>query len=162
MAARENRTLTGRHVFLMLVAFFGVMIIVNIIFTVMAVKSFTGEDVPKSYRQGLEYNQTLETRREQSGLGWSVSANSYQTDGFTQIVVRLEDQDAKALSGFSIEGVLRHPTDKAFDQSLSFQDTGLGRYAAKIKLPAGQWQLKAKAIDEAGQSLNFTHDLWVK
>ena len=161
MASREPKVLTGRHVFWMLAAFFGVMIAVNSVFVIAAVNSFTGEDVPKSYRQGLEYNEKLEARRQQSDLGWRVVANSFQENDQTRIVVKLQDDQAEALSGFQMQGTLRHPTDKALDQSLTFTDKGAGRYAANAQLPPGQWQLKAQAFDTDGQTFNFTHEIWV-
>ena len=70
---KKQRELTGKHVLLMLVAFFGVIIVTNVIFINAAVTSFRGEDVKGSYRQGLEYNETLETRKSEGQLGWSAS-----------------------------------------------------------------------------------------
>ena len=56
--------LKGWHVLLILMAFFGVMFSVNGVFLYHAITSFPGEDVKKSYVQGLNYNDTLAVRAE--------------------------------------------------------------------------------------------------
>ena len=65
----------GWHVLTALLAFFGAIIAVNIAFAVIAVRSFPGEDVRRSYVQGLQYNDTLAERRVQQALGWQASAD---------------------------------------------------------------------------------------
>ena len=67
--------LKGWHVLVMILIFFGITIGVNATFITMALRTHPGEDVPRSYMQGLEYNETLENRRIQSELGWTARFN---------------------------------------------------------------------------------------
>lgn len=149
---RPSRPLTGRHILLMLVAFFGVIIGVNAIFITKAVSSFTGEDVKGSYRQGLEYNKTLQSRAAQADLGWRIKTNLVKTnlstsdDGEHTYILRITDVKGRPLDGLSVEALFKRPTDLAEDQSVSFTDRGNGTYEARIKLLRGQWTLKGMAI----------------
>jgi hypothetical protein len=56
----------------MLLTFFGVVIGVDVAFSVLAVRTFPGEDIRNSYVQGNHYNETLAERapsRERSNDG---------------------------------------------------------------------------------------------
>lgn len=151
----KTRQLTGRHVLVMLIAFFGVIIGVNAVFITKAVSSFTGEDVKKSYRQGLEYNKTIETRAEQASLGWTVAANVIEISEQEQrVVVRIRGADDTPIKRLSVSGRFNRPTDLAKDEEVSFTERGDGIYEARISLPKGQWRLKAIA-SSADKSFRF-------
>jgi len=150
------KELTGRHVLFILLAFFGVMLSVNIYFTVMAVKSFSGEDVPRSYRQGLEYNQTIEARNRQDALGWTVTANAAND----RVLVQIHDRQGNAVSGLDLDGKLRHPATLSNDQTLNFQEIEPGLYEAAIMGLAGKWSLVAVATQN-DDSFRFEHELWL-
>ena len=161
MAATQKQ-LTGRHVLFMLFAFFGVMIAVNVYFTVMAVKSFRGEDVPRSYRQGLEYNQTLAARAEQERSGWTAGVNTVKSDANPfKIVLEFNDKDRNAISGLQIRAKLRHPVNTRLDQLLGFTDVGDGRYIANPNPLTGHWTLEADA-QQGDFVFKVRHELWEK
>ena len=146
MKPKRNKELTGRHVLFMLIAFFGVTVGVNTIFITKAVSSFTGEDVKGSYRQGLEYNKTIESRSEQAALGWGVMTNFIHSEtGEQKLVVRITDEENRPISGLSIEGLFKRPTDLAKDTDVAFIERGDGIYEARTVLSKGQWTLKATA-----------------
>ena len=67
---RVANGLTGRHVLIALVAFFGVMLIANGIFVYFAVATFSGGDTSNAYRKGLDYNETLAAAERQAERGW--------------------------------------------------------------------------------------------
>jgi nitrogen fixation protein FixH len=158
--AEPQKQLTGRHVLFMLLAFFGVMIVVNAYFTFVAVKSFRGEDVPRSYRQGLEYNQTLAARAEQERSGWTAGVNTIKADATPlKIILEFKDKDNRPLPGLAIYAKLRHPVDTGLDQMLSFTDIGNGRYIANPNPLTGHWTLE----DDAQQGdfvFKVRHELW--
>lgn len=142
----KSGELTGRHVLLILIAFFGVIISVNALFITKAVSSFTGEDVKKSYLQGLDYNTTIQTRSAQATLGWNVAANVVEaSDQEQRFIVRISDADNTPIRQLSITGKFKRPTDLAKDESVSFTERGNGIYEARVKLPKGQWRLQAIA-----------------
>ncbi len=158
---RAGRELTGKHVLFMILAFFGVIFAVNGYFLYSAVTSFSGEDVKGSYRQGLEYNQTIAARKAQTELGWNVSANTIEdTSGEGQIIVKFTDDMGRAIEGLRVDGALRHPTDLDADKPLTFKPhTAAGLYIASIGQDVrGQWQLRA-AASRGDETFKFTHSI---
>lgn len=135
----------GKHVLIGLIAFFAVTIAVNAVFITQAVRTFSGEEVERSYMQGLQYNQVIEQRRAQAELGWQAAVNL--TGG--QILVELSRPDGSPVSGVFLEGALRHPADTALDRSLAFRERESGIYVADAAdLPEGQWILTARVDGE--------------
>ena len=158
--AGEQREIRGIHVLLALLSFFGIIIIVNVAFALVAVRSFPGEDVRRSYLQGLRYNDTLAERRAQASLGWRASAAlSASADGAV-LNVGLATQDRRPLDGLTLRGALQWPTDSRRDQALVFESVGAGIYAARLgDLPPGRWRLRAHAEDPSGAALDIESEL---
>lgn len=157
----KQKELTGRHVLLMVVGFFVVIIAVNAYFITAAVTSFSGEDVKGSYRQGLEYNETIAARNIQNTLGWKVSANILEdftgdANGPKYIIILAKDKDGRVLEGLSFNSVLRHPTDLKQDRAFTLRPLGNGKYKASLEGLSGSWQLRATA-DDGKNSFRFEH-----
>ncbi|MEZ5776152.1 MAG: FixH family protein [Hyphomicrobiaceae bacterium] len=74
MATSENVKgrggLTGRHVLMMLIAFFGVIFAVNGVFLYAAISTFDGTDTSSAYQKGIDYNTTIAESEEQARRGW--------------------------------------------------------------------------------------------
>lgn len=149
----KNKGLTGWHVLFMLLGFFGVMIAVNAYFLVAAVTSFRGEDVPRSYRQGLEYNQTIAARETQTAMGWTAEVNVTGK----QLVINIQDRNGYNVKGLQIDAKLRHPVDTALDVPLTFTFSG-GAYSAEIPPLQGQWKLTGTASNGTAP-FTFEYDL---
>lgn len=153
-------TLRGWHVLTWLIAFFGVVITVNVYFAVAAVGTFPGEDVTHPYIQGLEYNQTLAEHRAQQAQGWRVTAGLIRASRGAVLQVDLRQRDRTPLLGAHVEGVLRWPADVHRDRALHFSEAGGGRYVAEINgLAEGDWDLRATAMTQDRRSLDFEADL---
>src|SRR4051812_16256274 len=100
-------TLTGRGVLIWLGGFFGLIMVTNVIFITVAVKTFRGEDEQKPYLQGVEYNHTLARRAEQAQLGWHASIDARRLPaGEVAIVVRLRHSDGVPETGVRLTGEL--------------------------------------------------------
>ncbi len=149
----------GWHVLAGMLAFFGAIIAVNVTFAVFAFQTFPGEDVRRSYLQGLNYNTTLADRRAQAALGWR-SMTSLRPDPDGAVVeVTLLDRDGAAISGATVNGALQWPTTAQFDRALAFVPAGGGRYVARLgALEHGRWRLRAQAQGESG-ALDFEAEL---
>ncbi len=152
------RTLTGRHVLLALIAFFGVIIVANTIFITLAVKSFPGESEKKSYMQGLRYNDVLAERATQSALGWNAAVTRIklaETGGFVEI--SMLDGNGDELLHLNIEGALKRPAHDGEDSDLAFEELGGGAYRARtMVLTAGAWDLEARATNAAGEQFDIS------
>ena len=160
MNAKRSFELSGRHVLIAMLAFFGAVIAVNVAFAVIAVSSFPGEDVRRSYLQGLNYNDTIADRREQAALGWRATAEMRGDGDAARVEVVLRGRDGAPLVGVTVTGELRWPTDSRLDHGLTFQPAGEGRYIAHLgPLHEGNWRLRARAADSAGGALDFEAEL---
>lgn len=147
--------LTGYHVLFMLLGFFGVMIIVNIAFTVFAVKSFPGEEVEKSYLQGLNYNQTLKERAHQEELGiqTQIGLEASEENGIELISV-WSDNAGNGLADLSVNALLIRPASEDGKLNLELQSAGDGRYIASIpQLSPGSWRIQMVATNQSGETL---------
>lgn len=152
--------LKGAHVAWMMALFFGGVIAINVIFAVLAVRTFPGEE-GKSYELGLHYNQALAERREEAALGWSARLeHAVDADGAPLLRVQVTGADGAPIQGLQIAAQLRRPVDSRLDRALSFVAAGEGVYAAAVPgdLPAGLWELRAVAQREQ-QRFSFEREI---
>lgn len=154
----KPRELTGKHVLAMLLVFFGIIITVGSVFTTLAVKSFRGEDVKQSYRQGVDYNRTLDARAAQSELGWQASINVTGTAQDRTFIVQVTGRGDQPLRDVELTGRLRHPADSTLDRPLAFTSTDDGVARADLSGLYGQWTVQAEVVNSEG-ALKFSYDL---
>lgn len=155
-------TLTGRGVLLWLCAFFGVIFATNILFITLSISTFRGEDEQKPYLQGIEYNQTLARRAEQSELGWRAALSASRGKGGEVVVeVDLRDRAGHPLAGVPLSGELRHPADETRDLALKLSANAPGRYLADAgAISAGYWDVVV-ASGDAKAPFEATRRIWV-
>jgi len=148
--------LRGWHVLLMILAFFGVTIGVNATFITLALNTHPGEDVPRSYVQGLNYNETLDRRRAQDAIGWSARVNLVEGD----LLVAIDDAAGAPVPGLALSGTLVHPADTSRDCPLDFAESRPGIYG--VTLPCGgegEWRLEVRTTD--GAPFEMVSELWL-
>ena len=133
------RRFSGWHMTAILLAFFGVVVAVNMTMAVFATRTFGGVVVENSYVASQKYNGWLEAARKQERLGWAIMP---QLDHRRHVLVSI-DTDGVQVSGFA-----RHPLGREKDLPLTF---GQDLRSAEA-LPAGRWVvhlLVRKGNDEA-------------
>jgi nitrogen fixation protein FixH len=160
----QGPVIRGRHVLFGLLAMFGLVIAVNLVFVWFAVGTFTGVTTENPYKEGLAYNQVLAARDAQRDLGWQ-GAVTYDREGEgpRQIAVSLSDRDGAPLRGLSLDGNLRRPTHAGLDQPLVWRETAAGRYTAEVSLPErGNWDLAVSARDGDSPPFEMKARLWFK
>ncbi len=163
MMARTAK-ITGKHVLLALLAFFGVIIVANAIFITLAVRSFPGESEEKPYIQGLNYNKVLADRAEQAALGWRAEVVRAERTGDGAIIgLRLYDAADQPLLRLRIEGVLKRPAYKGEDTAITFNLTSEGVYQASVSpLSPGVWDLSAEAANEKGERFDVAARMMIE
>jgi nitrogen fixation protein FixH len=67
---RQPKPLTGGKVLLMLGAFFGVVIAVNMVMMRFAIQTLPGTEVDSAYSASLAYEKEIATARDQSARMW--------------------------------------------------------------------------------------------
>jgi nitrogen fixation protein FixH len=133
-AMAANRGLiNGRHVSMMLVGFFGVVIAVNFTMAYLARSSFGGTVVANSYVASQSFNSWLASARAQDQLGW---ATPVTLDARRRVVIAVPG------AGFAASGVGQHPLGGADDIPLRFVADGAGRLLSTTALPAGRWHVR--------------------
>jgi nitrogen fixation protein FixH len=70
----SGRKFTGWHMTGILVAFFGVVVSVNVFMAQAAISTFGGTVVDNSYVASQKFNGWLDKAEAQKALGWTVSA----------------------------------------------------------------------------------------
>ncbi|WOI54169.1 FixH family protein [Parvularcula sp. LCG005] len=146
--------ITGRHVLWFLIAFFAVIIATNIYFVRAAVSTFPGEQVEKSYYQGLNYNDVLEKRRALAGLGWTFELTHPLTTGSDQQVnIRIVSAYDQPVLGLHLAGQLVRPSTDAEKIDLAFTESRDGHYIAQADLKPGAWDLfvTPRTADDAAE-----------
>jgi nitrogen fixation protein FixH len=134
-APSTHRRFTGWHMLAILVAFFGVVIVVNVVMARLAVSTFSGEVVENSYVASQNYNSWLDRARAEKALGWTARV----VPAGQGASLTLTDFSGHALAGARIAGNATHPLGADTDLPLRFVETQPGTYVAP--LPAGRWQL---------------------
>lgn len=159
-----KKGLTGWHVLIITAIAFGIVFAVNITFIVLSLDTFTGEDVPDAYDQGLAYNEVLEERAAQAALGWTAALAAELTTGTTAAVtVELADAGGAPVTGAEVSILFRRATHDGEDTRLTLSEAGDGTYTAAIELPGvGLWELRGQATRDAGERLDFEDRLWLE
>lgn len=132
------RGFTGWHMALILMAFFAVVIGVNLVMATVAVRSFGGVVVKNSYVASQKFNGWLAQARAQQRLGWK---DGVTLDARRRVRLTLADAHGLPVQGGDVRAVARHPLGRAPDIMLRFHEAEPGLYASDKALPAGRWSV---------------------
>jgi nitrogen fixation protein FixH len=148
------KPLTGRKVLFMLVAFFGVVIGVNMIMMRLAIGTLPGTEVDSAYSASLAYEKQIAAAREQNARNWRVDAHVERSgQGGATLQVEVRDNDGRPMSGLKFQGHFERPADKRADQAVALAETGIGIYRGTASpIAPGQWDLVLEGV-AAGQRM---------
>lgn len=150
------REIKGYHVLIGLLIFFGVIFTVNAVFLTQAFRTFRGEDEPRSYIQGINYNDTLARREAQAELGWT----AISTVSETGVRIEISDADGQGVTGLMLDARLRHPADSNLDIVLDLRGDGPGVYATQADIPDGRWTLVVSTPE--GPPFEMEQEIWLQ
>lgn len=139
-----RRELTGRHVLAIMVAFFSVIIAVNLTMAFLARSSWTGLIVENTYVASRDFNEKAAAGRAQAALGWT-SALAI-ADG--RVSYRLTDGQGRAVPATRAAASFRRPAYESEDQDVTLTLQPDGALAAPVALRDGVWIVEIHA--EAG------------
>ena len=145
---RPMFTIKGWHVAAGVVAFFTVIVAVDMSFLVVAYRTHPGQVEAKPYETGLIYNAELERLRVQSALGWRAGARAVPAG----LEVRLQDRDGQPLTGLQVAVLLQRPATEKGRSRVTLSETAPGRYSEALAL-TGAWDVRIDARDEAGRRI---------
>ena len=126
-----TRRFTGWHFTVIIIAFFGVVIAVNLTMAVFATRTFGGVVVENSYVASQNYNDWLDAAKRQQKLAWSIEA---ALDEQRRVTI------AMSIDGARVSGFARHPLGREPDVPLTFDTTGTLARSVNA-LPPGRWNI---------------------
>ncbi len=148
-----NGQFTGRHMALLFVTFFGVVIAVNLVNAVYASRTFGGMVVENSYIASQEFNGWLNKARAERALGWTLDV---RRDG-ARVTAALANGGAP-ISAAAITARADHPLGRLAQRRFAFREVAPGRYESIAPLPAGRWIVHL-TVKAPGGSLHRVVDL---
>lgn len=139
MKAFTTGPFTGKHITIILVIFFAVVIAVNLTMARLASSTFGGVVVDNSYVAGQKFNGWLKEADRERALGWKAEAR-HQADG--KVAVKLTGAQG---SGLVLKADAWHPLGRLPDQPLTFQRQLDGTFVSNEVLPKARWRLRLDA-----------------
>ena len=138
----------------MLVAFFGVVIGVNLVMMRFAIQTLPGTEVDSAYSASLAYEKEIAAARDQNARNWQVDAHVERGgQGGATLQVEARDNNGRPMSGLKFQGRFERPTDRRADlagRARRSRDRHLSRNAPPIA--PGQWDLVLEG-DSAGRRM---------
>lgn len=139
--ARRTGEFTGRHMLLLLVAFFGTVIAVNLLLAVLAEKTWTGLVVENSYVESQRFNRKIAEAREQAALNWHGSLSI--SDGEIRYGLASSVGTPVRLDGVVVH--FRHPAYESADFTVGLERRGDGAFSVERTVPDGAWIIEVDA-----------------
>lgn len=158
----RTRTLTGRHVLFIFMAFFLTITGVNALMVTFAVKTFSGEDTSTPYVKGLAYNETLARASAEAQSGYAVAINGIRDDqGRVTFTADVSHAGAPA-TGIAATARLRHPTNAHLDRALPLTAAPDGRFTATLEtLSPGRWDIEVTVTRDGAELYQARDRLWL-
>ncbi len=148
-----RKPFTGRHMTGILVAFFGVVIAVNVLMARFAVSTFGGTVVDNSYVASQDFNRWIREGKTQQAQGWQASLG--RAGSRLEVAVT---QNRTPVTRGVLSGTAVHPLGRIPDMPLSFIQVGPGRYRSMQSVPAGRWRVELLLTGVGGQA-SFVKDI---
>jgi len=144
---------TGRHMAVTLVAFFGVVIAVNVTMARYATSTFGGVVVENSYVASQHFSKWMEAGRRQRALGWDATVARNGDD----LEIAAQRHGAPVVDA-RVTAVAAHPLGRLPERQLTFRQVAPGRYRALEAVPAGRWRMTL-TVTAQGDSAHFVKEL---
>jgi nitrogen fixation protein FixH len=137
------KELTGKHVLILILAFFGIIFVVNGYMIYKSQSTWTGLETQDAYRRGLKYNQQLSEFRAQNDRGWTMDVvHSELPDDGLRFSATPTDEKHEAISLLDVTIELMRPTHEGMDRTIPLKEISLGVYAGETRgLAKGKWYL---------------------
>ncbi len=145
--------LTGRKVFAITASAFAVIIGVNILMAVQAVRTFPGLEVKNSYVASQRFEAE---RAAQQALGWTLS-DQY---GNGELRLSFRDADGLPVRVERLSATIGRTTEAASDMVPDFAWRN-GDYVAAADLGPGKWMVLLEAFAADGTRFHQRLDLFV-
>jgi nitrogen fixation protein FixH len=133
MSGTPKSTFTGRHMLIIMVSFFVVVLMANLTMVYFARHSWTGLAVRNSYIASQEFNaKTVEMTK-------AAEIKVHIELGKSQVKLSLKDMTGNAMPARSVVLRVGRPSHEGEDQTIPLIAQGEGAFAGDHYLSHGQW-----------------------
>lgn len=146
--------ITGPKAFAIFSSFFVVIITVNVVLAVQAVRTFPGLEVANSYVASQTFDRE---RAAQEALGWTARAAIEAGE----LVLTLAGPDGRAVQDASVTATLGRATVRTEDQEPALLFNGRD-WRAPVAVAPGRWHLQLEAVAADGTPFRQRLDLLVE
>ena len=133
---------TGYHMLATMVAFFTVVIGVNLVMARYAITTWTGLVVPNTYVASQEFNGKAAQSKAITALGYQGAIASGEA-GFT---FTLTDRNGAGVDADAVLVAFNRPVGAVGDHTMTLTPRGQGMFAAPGKLIEGEWIAHISAV----------------
>lgn len=140
----EPKHFTGRHMLAIMIAFFGVIISVNVFMAYMASKSWSGILAKNTYVASQDFNMKAAEARHWAELGFS---GAFKVES-RRLEYRLQGPAGEIERLAAITALFHRPVGDKQDFSLTLPRVAPGVYAVEHDLAPGQWIVDLAAVDD--------------
>lgn len=144
-----TKQFTGRHIAMILIGFFGVVIAVNFLMARYAVTTFGGTLAENGYVASQDYNKWIAQSAAQDRLGWTMTAKVEDR----HLLVETGGVDAPSLSV-----IAQHPLGQVDDQAIPMVTSGPGQFRSVKPLPEGRWKIHV-TMRQDGNEAQFLQEV---
>lgn len=148
--------LTGRRVLAVVMAFFGVIIGVNVILAQRAVGTFPGLEVKNSYVASQTFDRE---RAAQKALGWTLAPEYDRTA--RELRLTFADADGLPAPVADLQVLVGRATEAREDKTPGFARRA-GVHVANVDLGPGKWMMQVRAHAPDGTLFHQRIDLFVE
>jgi len=148
-----TKELTGQKVFMIVFAFFGVVIAVNVYMASRAIGTFPGLEVENSYVASQQFNDKA---RAQEALGWTLKANN---EG-GKLHISISGPDGIPVQPNWLHVRVGRPTIARDDQIVEMEFDGT-KFIGQTDLAGGKWYAYVDATSVDGVALTQRLEFFV-
>ena len=134
--------ITGLMVLGFMIAFFAIIVGVNVFMAHAAISTFGGVETASSYHAGQMFERDVAMAKAQDAQHWQVDAKlTRAADGTMLIDIAAHDGAGAPVSGVAASAQFARPTNRRLDRTIMVGQTGPGHFVGNADLAAGQWDL---------------------
>jgi len=148
---------TGRHMLMIMVAFFGVIITVNLTMAILASTSWTGLVVPNTYVASQKFNGVLEQSRKQAALGWGGELSG----SGQKVTFELHKADGSEVAIDKVSVIFRRPATETLDHLVQLDLVPGGDFVGSVNLGEGIWTAEVLAEIRGEQRWKMIYNIKV-
>jgi nitrogen fixation protein FixH len=138
----QSHQITGLMVLGFMIAFFVIIVGVNVFMAHAAISTFGGVETASSYQAGQMFERDVAMAKAQDAQHWRVDAKlTRAADGTTLIDITAHDGAGAPVSGVAASAQFARPTNRRLDRTIMVGQTGPGHFVGNADLAAGQWDL---------------------